>query len=184
MFVDRPDAAVRHAEAAAAVRRGSMSSISRRFSNNWFGSANYTISRLYGNYAGPGELGRDLDADDRHVARRPRSSRPAASRGRARQPDRAWDLDELDVGFARQPRRAAAASPTDRPVRREVLRRPTGCRSARRSAAFVYAGSGTPMSTVVNTTNTDPGARQRPRRHGPHAGADAAPTCSSRTSSS
>ena len=26
--------------------------VSRRFSNNWFGSANLTISRLYGNYAG------------------------------------------------------------------------------------------------------------------------------------
>ena len=26
--------------------------ISRRFANNWFGSANLTISRLYGNYAG------------------------------------------------------------------------------------------------------------------------------------
>ena len=26
--------------------------ISRRFSNNWFGSANLTISRLYGNYSG------------------------------------------------------------------------------------------------------------------------------------
>ena len=31
--------------------------ISRRFSNNWFGSANLTISRLYGNYAGHRQLG-------------------------------------------------------------------------------------------------------------------------------
>ena len=30
----------------------SSSRFNRRFSNNWFGSANYTFSRLYGNYAG------------------------------------------------------------------------------------------------------------------------------------
>ena len=39
---------------------------SRRFSNNWFASASYTLSRLYGNYAGSGQFRRDHDADHRH----------------------------------------------------------------------------------------------------------------------
>ncbi len=28
----------------------------KRFSNNWFADVSYTLSRLYGNYSGPGEL--------------------------------------------------------------------------------------------------------------------------------
>ncbi len=39
--------------------------------------------------------------------------------------------------------------------------------------AFFYGGSGTPISTYVNSIDTRTGVRERPRRHGPHAGADA-----------
>ena len=38
---------------------------------------------------------------------------------------------------------------------------------------FFYGGSGTPISTYVNTPNHDSDVRLRPRRHGPDAGADA-----------
>ncbi len=50
--------------------------VSRRFSNRWFASANYTLSRLYGNYAGPVELRRDSYADHGHLV-----SRGAAEHG-------------------------------------------------------------------------------------------------------
>ena len=102
--------------------------------------------------------------------RRPRSSRPAASRAPGTAAGRAWDLDELEWdSHGNLDVRGRLA--TDRPVVAKFYgsyRLPFGTQIG----GFVYAGSGTPMSTVVNTTNTIPGAGQRPRRHGPHADAE------------
>ena len=57
-------------------------SLEKRFSNNWFGSASYVYSRLYGNYAA--WQTRTRSRRRRPTARRRlRSSRPAASRDRA-----------------------------------------------------------------------------------------------------
>ena len=94
--------------------------VSRRLSQGWFASANYTFSRLYGNYGGVGQLRRNPDADNGRQL-----SDAAGPGSQHRQPRRcAQDLVEhrrSRVGFARQPRRARA--PRDgSPARREDLR--------------------------------------------------------------
>jgi carboxypeptidase family protein/TonB-dependent receptor-like protein len=124
--------------------------ISRRFANSWFGSANLTVSRLYGNYAG-------LASSDE--IRTPTSGVSAATAQQqagsiAREGgnvNRGWDLDDamfdshgnLDV---------LGRLATDRPV---VAKFYGACNVARHTqvGAFVYVGSGTPMSTYVNTVN-------------------------------
>ena len=124
--------------------------ISRRMSGNWFGSANLTISRLYGNYAG-------LASSDEI-----RTPTTGVSAGTAQQQggsisrqggnvNRAWDSDEqqfdaygnLDV---------VGRLATDRPV---VLKLYGSYNIARNTqiGAFVYAGSGTPITTYVNTVH-------------------------------
>ena len=55
----------------------------RRFSKNWFASANYTLSRLYGNYSGHGQLRRDQHADDGHHVEQRAAAGRHASRARA-----------------------------------------------------------------------------------------------------
>jgi len=128
-------------------------SISRRFSHNWFGSANVTISRLYGNYAGlanSDEISTPTTGTSSATAQQQGGSiaRPGTAAGRA------WDLDELewDSKGHLDPRGRLA---TDRPVVAKFYgsyRLPFGTQVG----GFLYAGSGTPMSTVVNTLNTIP----------------------------
>ena len=128
-----------------------------------------------------GELGRDLRRRRPGRRRRPRSSRPAASRARARPPD-APGTSTSSNGIRTATSTCAAASP---PTVRSSAKfygsytLPFGTQVG----GFVYAGSGTPMSTVVEHDQHHSGAGERPRRHGPHAVAVAAPTCSSRTRS-
>src|SRR5207237_9930082 len=67
-------------------------SSSRRFSNNWFGSANITISRLYGNYSGlanSDEISTPTTGTSSATAQQQTGSiaRPGTAAGRA------WDLD-------------------------------------------------------------------------------------------
>ncbi len=128
-------------------------SISRRFSNNWFGSANITISRLYGNYAGlanSDEISTPTTGTSSATAQQQAGSiaRPGTAAGRA------WDLDELEWD-AHGNLDVRGRLATDRPVVAKLYgsyRLPFGTQIG----GFVYAGSGTPMSTVVNTTNTIP----------------------------
>jgi len=127
--------------------------ISRRFANNWFGSANLTISRLWGNYAGT------ANSDE---IRTPTTGVSSATAQQAAgnvfreggNVNRNWDLDDamfdshgnLDV-------RGRLA--TDRPVVAKFY----GAYMFpfhTQIGAFEYVGSGTPMNTVVNTTNTIP----------------------------
>jgi hypothetical protein len=127
--------------------------ISRRFSHNWFGSANVTISRLYGNYAGlanSDEISTPTTGTSSATAQQQGGSiaRPGSAAGRA------WDLDELewDSKGHLDPRGRLA---TDRPVVAKFYgsyRLPFGTQVG----DFLHAGSGTPMSTVVNTLNTIP----------------------------
>jgi len=128
-------------------------SINRRFSKNWFGSANLTISRLYGNYSGlanSDEIQTPTTGVSSATAQQQTGSiaRPGTAAGRA------WDLDELewDSHGNLDPRGRLA---TDRPVVAKFYGSyllPFGTQIG----GFVYAGSGTPMSTVVNTLNTIP----------------------------
>ena len=127
--------------------------ISRRFSNNWFGSANLTISRLYGNYAGlanSDEISTPTTGTSSATAQQQAGSiaRPGTAAGRA------WDLDEL-AWDSKGNLDVRGRLATDRPVVAKFYgsyRLPFGTQVG----GFVYAGSGTPMSTVVNTTNTIP----------------------------
>jgi outer membrane receptor protein involved in Fe transport len=127
--------------------------LSRRFNNNWFGSANITISRLYGNYAGlanSDEITTPTTGVSSATAQQQAGSiaRPGTAAGRA------WDLDELEWdSHGNLDVRGRLA--TDRPFVAKfygAYRMPFGTQIG----GFVYAGSGTPMSTVVNTTNTIP----------------------------
>ena len=146
--------------------------LSRRFANNCFWSASYVYSRLYGNYVGPRELRRN------HARRRPTSRSATAQQqaGSIARPggnaNRAWDIDELLLGFARHPRRRSAAC-------RPIVRTSSSCTARTRSpfgtqvGANFYGGSGTPLTTYVVTTNQTNVFVERPRRHGPDARADA-----------
>jgi outer membrane receptor protein involved in Fe transport len=127
--------------------------ISRRFSNRWFASANVTISRLYGNYAGlanSDEITTPTTGVGIATAQQQGTSisRPGSAAGRA------WDLDELEFdsfGHLDVVGRLA----TDRPVVAKLYggyNFPFGTQIG----AFEYVGSGTPMTTYVNTTNQIP----------------------------
>jgi len=127
--------------------------LSRRFSNNWFGSANLTISRLYGNYAGlanSDEISTPTTGTSSATAQQQAGSiaRPGTAAGRA------WDLDEL-VWDSHGNLDVVGRLATDRPVVAKfygAYTLPFGTQLG----GFVYAGSGTPMSTVVNSLNTIP----------------------------
>ncbi|MEO8519936.1 MAG: TonB-dependent receptor [Acidobacteriota bacterium] len=127
--------------------------ISRRFSNNWFGSANLTVSRLYGNYGGlsnSDEIQTPTTGTSSATAQQQAGSiaRPGTSAGRA------WDLDELEWDSHGNLDLLGRLA-TDRPVVAKFYGSyllPFGTQVG----GFVYAGSGTPMTTTVNTTNTIP----------------------------
>jgi hypothetical protein len=125
-------------------------SLNRRFSNNWFVGGNYTISRLYGNYAGiassdevrtPGNSSFAFDQQQSSGVARPGGSA-----------NRAFDLDEMmwDANGNLDVRGRLA---TDRP---HVLKlygaymMPFGTQVGLNQ----YVGSGTPLTTEVRTLHT------------------------------
>jgi hypothetical protein len=123
----------------------------RRFSNNFFGSASYVLSRLYGNYSGiasSDEITPPSTGFGSSVAQ-DASTSVARPGGNA---NRDWDLDEQlwDSHGRLDPRGRLA---TDRP---HVLKlfggyvMPFGTTVA----ANFYGGSGTPLTTYVTTTNS------------------------------
>jgi hypothetical protein len=125
----------------------------RRFSNNWFFTANYTLSRLWGNYPGLGssdEITLPTTGSSSATAQQSAGSiaRPGSNASRA------WDLDELlwDAhGHLVEGRLA-----TDRPHVVKLYgayRAPFGTQFG----AFFYGGSGTPMTTYVMSQNTSGG---------------------------
>ena len=126
----------------------------RRFSDNYFFSANYTLSRLWGNYPGLGssdEITPPTTGNTAATAQQQTGSiaRPGSNVSRA------WDLDELlydSHGNLDVTGRLA----TDRP---HVVKlygsysMPFGTQVG----AFFYGGSGTPITTYVMSTNTSGG---------------------------
>lgn len=128
-------------------------SLSRRFSQGWFGSANVTISRLYGNYAGLGksdEITTPTTGVSSATAQQQTGSiaRPGTAVGRD------WDLDEL-LWDSRGHLNVLGRLATDRPVVAKFY----GAYSfpfGSQVGLFEYVGSGTPISTYVNSTNQIP----------------------------
>jgi outer membrane receptor protein involved in Fe transport len=127
--------------------------LSRRFSRNWFGSANLTISRLYGNYAGlanSDEITTPTVSAGYVIAQQQAGNifRPGSSASRA------WDLDELEFD-AHGHLDVLGRLATDRPVVAKFY----GAYQfpfKTQIGVFEYVGSGTPVSTYVNTTNQIP----------------------------
>lgn len=129
-------------------------SITRRWSGGWLGSASYVYSRLYGNYAGIAA------SDEIRTPTTGVSSATAQQQGGsiAREggnANRAWDIDEL-LWDSRGNLDVRGRLATDRP---HVLKL-YGSRDFRINGSnttnlglFFYAGSGTPLTTYVNTIN-------------------------------
>lgn len=131
-------------------------SLTKRFSNGFFGSVNYTLSRLYGNYAGLANSDEFTSPSTGLVSSGAQgTSAPARQGGNA---NRSWDLDEvlfdshgnLDV---------VGRLATDRPNVFKMY----GSKDVKWSGSqisdlglFFYLGSGTPISTYVNTNNQIP----------------------------
>ncbi len=125
-------------------------SLNRRFSGNWFLGGNYTLSRLYGNYAGiassdeirtPGYSSFAVDQQQGAQSFRPGGN---ANRG--------FDLDEMmwDAKGNLDPRGRLA---TDRPHVLKVYgayMAPFGTQIGLNQ----YVGSGTPLTTDVRTLQT------------------------------
>jgi hypothetical protein len=124
--------------------------LNRRFSNNWFMGGSYVWSRLYGNYPGIASsdeirtptLGLVYGADQQQTGL---NFRPGGN------VNRAWDLDEStwDARGNLDPQGALA---TDRPHVFKLYGAylfPFGTQIG----ANFYAGSGTPLTTYVNTLN-------------------------------
>ncbi len=122
----------------------------RRFSNNWFVSANYTLSRLYGNYAGlasSDEVTTPTTGVTSATAQQQAGSiaRPGGN------VNRAWDLDEL-LYDSHGNLDVLGRLATDRPHVVKLY----GAYSfpfGTQLGAFLYAGSGTPISTYATSTN-------------------------------
>jgi hypothetical protein len=124
--------------------------LNKRFSNNWFFGGSYVLSRLYGNYSGIASSdeirtpasGVVFGADQQQETQ---AFRPGGNANRA------WDLDEMmwDARGNLDPKGRLA---TDRP---HVVKlygsymAPFGTQVG----AFFYGGSGTPLTTYVNTLN-------------------------------
>jgi hypothetical protein len=127
--------------------------LNRRFSKNWFASANVTFSRLYGNYAGlanSDEITTPTNGVGSATAQQQGTSvaRAGTSAGRA------WDLDELEWD-SRGNLNPEGRLATDRPVVAKLYGSyafPFGTQIG----AFEYVGSGTPMTTYVNSLNQIP----------------------------
>jgi hypothetical protein len=109
----------------------------RRFSNRWFASANYTLSRLWGNYSGLANTD-EIRTPTLGVGYPDDQVQTSAIARRGGNEGRAWDLDELVW--------------TDRPHVVKLF----GSYSFQMGTTigvFFYGGSGTPLSTVVNSRN-------------------------------
>ena len=120
--------------------------LERRLSKNWFASANYTLSRLYGNYSGPAnsdEISTPTTGITSNNAQQQLGSiaRPGSNSHTG------WDIDEIlwDSHGNLDPRGRLA---TDRPHVVKLYgayQLPFGTQLG----AFFYGGSGTPITTQV-----------------------------------
>jgi hypothetical protein len=125
--------------------------LNRRFANNWFLSANYTLSRLWGNYAG-------LASSDEITTPTTGGSSATAQQqgGSIARPggnvNRAWDLDEL-LWDSHGNLDVVGRLATDRP---HVVKLYGAYTLPTRTniGAFFYGASGTPVSTYVTSTHS------------------------------
>jgi hypothetical protein len=125
----------------------------RRFSNNYFFSANYTLSRLYGNYAGLASSD-EITTPTTGVSSATAQQQAGSVAREGGNVNRAWDLDEvmfdshgnLDV---------LGRLATDRPHAVKLYGAYDFTKGTQ-LGAFFYAASGTPMTTYVWSSNGIP----------------------------
>ena len=144
--------------------------LERRFSKNWFGSANYTLSRLYGNYSGTANSD-EISTPTTGVTSNNAQQQVGTIARPGSNSHTGWDIDELlwDSHGNLDPRGRLA---TDRP---HVVKLYGAYQfgMGTQVGAFFYGGSGTPISTQVVGQDQYAPLVERARRHGPHAGPDA-----------
>ena len=125
----------------------------RRYSDNWFLSANYTWSRLFGNYSGIGSSD-EITTPTNGVSSASSQQQTGAIARPGSNVSRAWDLDELyydSHGNIVEGRLA-----TDRPHVFKVSGSYQTTFGTQLGASF-RAGSGTPLSTYVLSDHTSGG---------------------------
>jgi hypothetical protein len=122
----------------------------RRFSGNWYASANYTYSRLYGNYAGLASSD-EIRTPTTGVSAATAQQQAGSIFREGGNVNRAYDIDEL-MWDAKGTLDVKGRLATDRP---HVIKlfgswtAPFGTTFG----GFQYAGSGTPITTYVVTAN-------------------------------
>jgi hypothetical protein len=125
----------------------------RRFGGGFFGSASYVWSRLYGNY--PGLASSDEISSPSASGGSTTTQQQGGSTARpGGNTNRAFDLDE--VLFDSHGNIVEGRLPTDRPHVLKLYGSKQlnwGGFNASDIGVFFYAGSGTPLSTYVNTIN-------------------------------
>jgi hypothetical protein len=139
----------------------------RRFANGWFGSASYTLSRLFGNYAGLANSD-EITTPTTGVSSATSQQQAGSVFREGGNANRAWDIDEvLFTSHGATPANGActpvpgAACVTDGVMGRLATDRPNVVKLygaytfpfGTQIGANVYAGSGTPISTYVVTLN-------------------------------
>ena len=120
--------------------------LERRFSKNWFASANYTLSRLYGNYSGTANSD-EISTPTTGVTSNNAQQQVGTIARPGSNSHTGWDIDELmwDAHGNLDPRGRLA---TDRP---HVVKLYGAYQfgMGTQVGAFFYGGSGTPVSTQV-----------------------------------
>ena len=127
---------------------------SRRYSNNWFFNANYTLSRLWGNYSGIGSSD-EITGPTTGVTSAAYQQQSGTIARPGGNESRAWDLDEL-LWDSHGHNDVVGRLATDRP---HVVKLYGSYRAPFKTqfGAFFLGSSGTPVTTYVMSTNTTGG---------------------------
>jgi outer membrane receptor protein involved in Fe transport len=121
-------------------------SLERRFSKNWFGSVNYTYSRLYGNYSGTANSD-EIDTPTVGVTNTAAQQQTGTIARPGSNSHTGWDIDEL-LWDSRGHLDVVGRLATDRP---HVVKLYGAYQFnfGTQLGVFFYGGSGTPLTTQV-----------------------------------
>jgi Carboxypeptidase regulatory-like domain/TonB dependent receptor/TonB-dependent Receptor Plug Domain len=120
--------------------------LERRFSKNWFGSANYTLSRLYGNYSGLANSD-EIQTPTTGITSKTAQQQEGSIARQGSNAHTGWDIDEV-LWDSRGNLNVLGRLGTDRP---HVVKLYGAYQFnfGTQIGAFFYGGSGTPISTQV-----------------------------------
>jgi len=131
-------------------------SLTKRFSSGFFYNVNYTFSRLYGNYAGIANSDEITSPSTGLVSSGAQGTSAAGRQGG--NANRSWDLDEIlfdSKGTLDLKGRLATDRPHVMKVSGSKDKKWTSTQITDLGVLF-YVGSGTPLTSQVNTTNQIP----------------------------